>query len=399
MVKRETFFQAAHFIRLRNTRQLLRAALGLMIATCCVGAQAATDIKSIKLPQGFHIELLTDRVPSAREMTLGKTQDAHTILFVGSSDAGKVYAVSLDRGRATDVRTIASGLQRPVGVAYRDGSLYVSAVSRILRIDKVDGAFDRMSSPTLVTDHFPMETHHGWKFIAFGPDGNLYIPVGAPCNICERDENRFYNIQRIRADGTGQTVVAHGIRNTVGFDWNPVDGSLWFTDNGRDMLGDDIPSDELNRVPENTTATTHFGFPYCHQGDIPDPEFGNKRSCSQFTPPIAKLGAHVAALGMRFYSPPLTADEPFPPSFRNGIFIAEHGSWNRSTKSGYRIVFVTVDHANRVVGQDVFAEGWLGADESVWGRPADVLPLPDGSLLVSDDLAGAIYRIRYTPPR
>ena len=398
MTEKEVPYRSENLNR-RKSRQLLCASLGLAIASGCVGVRAATDLEGIVLPQGFHIELLTDRVTDAREMALGITRDARNILFVGSSGAGKVYAVSIDHGRATAVRTIAAGLQRPVGVAYRDGSLYVSAVSRIIRIDKADDDIDRMSAPTVVTDHFPSETHHGWKFIAFGPDGDLYIPVGAPCNICERDENRYYNIQRINADGSGQTVVARGIRNTVGFDWSPVDGSLWFTDNGRDMLGDDIPSDELNRVPANTATTMHFGFPYCHQGDIPDPEFGNKHACSQFTPPSAKLGAHVAALGMRFYSPPGTAGEPFPESFRNGIFIAEHGSWNRSTKSGYRIVFVTVDQSKRLVGQHVFAEGWLRDDDSVSGRPADVLPLPDGSLLVSDDLAGAIYRIRYTPPR
>jgi len=328
MTEKEVPYRSENLNR-RKSRQLLCASLGLAIASGCVGVRAATDLEGIVLPQGFHIELLTDRVTDAREMALGITRDARNILFVGSSGAGKVYAVSIDHGRATAVRTIAAGLQRPVGVAYRDGSLYVSAVSRILRIDKADDDIDRMSAPTVVTDHFPSETHHGWKFIAFGPDGDLYIPVGAPCNICERDENRYYNIQRI----------------------------------------------------------------------IPDPEFGNKHACSQFTPPSAKLGAHVAALGMRFYSPPGTAGEPFPESFRNGIFIAEHGSWNRSTKSGYRIVFVTVDQSNRVVGQHVFAEGWLRDDDSVSGRPADVLPLPDGSLLVSDDLAGAIYRIRYTPPR
>ena len=378
--------------------RILLAVLGLLIASVAPPARASLDIASIRLPPGFHIEVLTDRAPDAREMALGRYQAGRGVLFVGSVGAGKVYAVTLDQGRATDVKAVASGLQTPVGVAYLSGSLYISAVSRILRIDNVDDRLEFVSAPSVVTNRFPIETHHGAKFIAFGPDGNLYVPVGAPCNVCERDENRYYNIQRINADGGGQTVIAKGVRNTVGFDWSPVDSSLWFTDNGRDGLGDDIPSDELNHVPAGATAPLHFGFPYFHQGDLPDPEWGGKRSCSQFTPPSARLGAHVAALGMRFYSPPDGASEPFPARFRNGIFIAEHGSWNRSTKIGSRVMFVTVDGSNKVVRQDVFAEGWLRKDESVWGRPADVLPLPDGSLLVSDDLAGAIYRIRYAPP-
>jgi hypothetical protein len=245
--------------------------------------------------------------------------------------------------------------------------------------------------PRVVTAGFPAETHHGWKFIAFGPDGWLYVPVGAPCNICEPDEKRYANIQRIRPDGSGAEVVARGVRNTVGFDWNPADGSLWFTDNGRDMLGDDLPSDELNRVSK---SGEHFGYPYCHQGDLPDPEFGKGRSCAGFTTPIAKLGAHVAALGMRFYM-----GRAFPAAYRNSVLVAEHGSWNRSRKSGYRVVRVEVNKAGKAVRQEVFVEGWLQVDaagkESVWGRPADVLVLPDGSLLISDDQAGAIYRVTY----
>ena len=376
-------------------KPLLRFAVAAALLAASAGAPAAPSLPDIKLPPGFVIELVTDRVPQAREMALGAWDGTHGTLFVGSMAAGHVYAVSLDAGRASAVRTIASGLQLPVGVAYRSGSLYVSAVSRILRIDHVDGDLDRLPTPVVVTDRFPTETHHGWKFIAFGPDGDLYVPVGAPCNVCERDESRYYNIQKIRADGSAPTVVAKGVRNSVGFDWNPADGSLWFTENGRDLLGDDVPSDELNHVPAPSAAVPHFGFPYCHQGDVPDPEFGKAKPCSQFTPPSAKLGAHVAAIGMRFYAPPASATEAYPREYRSGLFVAEHGSWNRSKKSGYRIVHVAVDR-DRVVREQVFAEGWLRADESVWGRPADVLPMPDGSLLVSDDLAGAIYRIRYT---
>ncbi len=374
----------------------LRLLFALAIAAVALPLQAALPLADVRLPPGFTIELVTDRVPNAREMALGAFDGGRGTLFVGSSAAGKVYAVTLDRGRGSAVRSIASGLAMPVGVAYRSGSLYVSAISRIVRLDGVDGDLDRLPPPVVVTDRFPSETHHGWKFIAFGPDGDLYVPVGAPCNVCERDEDRYYNIQKIKVDGGAPSVVARGVRNTVGFDWNPADGSLWFTDNGRDLLGDDIPADELDRVPANSAAVPHFGFPYCHQGDIADPEFGGKRPCSQFVAPGAKLGAHVAAIGMRFYTPAASAAEAFPAAWRGGVFIAEHGSWNRSKKSGYRIVHVAIDGptAGR---QTVFADGWLHADESVSGRPADVLPMPDGSLLVSDDQAGAIYRIRYAP--
>ena len=380
-----------------RTRTRSRIALSALFALYLCGAspaRAALPLDTIKLPPGFTIELVTDQVPDAREMALGPFEKGRGTLFVGSNAAGNVYAVTLDQGHAADVKVIARGLQLPVGVAYRDGALYVSAVSRILRYDHVDGDLSKLAPPAVVTDRLPTETHHGWKFIAFGPDGDLYVPVGAPCNVCERDENRYADIQKMHADGSGRTVVAKGVRNTVGFDWNPVDGSLWFTDNGRDLLGDDIPSDELDHVPAKTAGVLHFGFPYCHQGDIPDPEFGKQKACSEFTPPSALLGAHVAALGMRFYTPSSAATEAFPTAYRHGVFIAEHGSWNRSKKSGYRVVHVAIDGA-RAGKPEVLAEGWLRSDESVWGRPADVLPLPDGSLLVSDDQAGAIYRIRH----
>ena len=373
-------------------KRLVALGCALLFALVPPAVAAGLPLETLRVPPGFHVELVTDAVPNARAMTLGRHAGDRAVLYVGSMHAGKVYAVELDHGRARAVRTIASGLALPAGVAYRDGSLYVSAVSRILRFDAIDDRLADPPAPVVVTDRLPAETHHGAKFIAFGPDGRLYVAVGAPCNICKPDP-RHGILQRMNADGSGLEVVARGIRNSVGFDWNPADQSLWFTDNGRDMLGDDLPSDELDRVEK---TGQDFGYPYCHQGDTPDPEFGTQRPCSDFVPPVSKLGAHVAALGMRFYS-----GEQFPEAYRNSIFIAEHGSWNRSRKVGYRVVRVALDRDGRALRQEPFMQGWLqlGGDgrESVWGRPADVLPLPDGSLLVSDDTAGAIYRVVYAP--
>ncbi|WP_429549241.1 PQQ-dependent sugar dehydrogenase [Paraburkholderia youngii] len=364
---------------------MLRVAAATLLTAQALTANAALPIEKIKLPPGFHIEVLSDDVPSARAMTLSPKD----ILYVGSND-GHVYALELRNGRVTSRHMIASGLQMPTGVAWRDGALYVSAVSKIVRFDAIDSHLNDPPKPVVVTDKLPTDTHHGWKFIAFGPDGKLYVPQGAPCNICQRDLDRFALIGRMDPDGSHYEVVARGIRNSVGFAWHPVTHELWFTDNGRDLLGDDIPSDKLSRA---SRVGMNFGFPYCHGGDTPDPEFGKDHPCSEFTPPVVKLGAHVAALGMRFYDGPM-----FPPDYRNNIFIAEHGSWNRSKKVGYRVVRVITDPDGSHARQQVFAEGWLQPGESVWGRPADVLPLPDGSLLISDDTAGAIYRVTYSAP-
>ncbi|MEX3785685.1 sorbosone dehydrogenase family protein [Paraburkholderia sp. BR14374] len=365
--------------------RILRAAAATLLTAQALTANAALPIEKIKLPPGFHIEVLSDDVPSARAMTLSPKG----ILYVGSND-GHVYALELRNGRVTGRHVIASGLQMPAGVAWRDGALYVSAVSKIVRFDAIDSHLNDPPKPVVVTDKLPTDTHHGWKFIAFGPDGKLYVPQGAPCNICQRDPDRFALIGRMDPDGSHYEVVARGIRNSVGFAWHPITNELWFTDNGRDLLGDDIPSDKLSRA---SRVGMNFGFPYCHGGDTPDPEFGKDHPCSDFTPPVIKLGAHVAALGMRFYDGPM-----FPPDYRNNIFIAEHGSWNRSKKVGYRVVRVITDPDGSHARQQVFAEGWLQPGESVWGRPADVLPLPDGSLLISDDTAGAIYRVTYSAP-
>ncbi|HEY2559333.1 MAG TPA: PQQ-dependent sugar dehydrogenase, partial [Caldimonas sp.] len=356
----------------------------------CIAASAAPPIDKLRLPPGFRVELLTDAVPNARQMALGRHDAAQGIVYVGSASAGKVYAVLYGApGKPAVVHTVASGLPLPTGVAYRDGALFVGALARVLRFDGIDDKFAAAPKANVVSDRFPSETHHGRRFLAFGPDGKLYVPVGAPCNICLPDD-RHGVIQRMSVDGGAIETVARGVRNSVGFDWNPVDGTLWFTDNGRDLLGDDLPADELDHV---TRTGEHFGYPYCHQGDSPDPEFGAQHACSEFTAPAAKLGAHVAALGMRFYS-----GTQFPAAYRGNIFIAEHGSWNRSSKVGYQVVRVAIDGQGRAAAPEPFLHGFLqveGGRESVWGRPADVLPLPDGSLLVSDDTAGAIYRVRY----
>jgi glucose/arabinose dehydrogenase len=340
-------------------------------------AAASLPLASLSLPPGFEIELFA-RVPNARQMALGKTT-----LFVGSMREGKVYAIPLRGARKPVV--VADKLDMPVGVAFRDGDLYVSAVSRILRLRGIEADLKRPPPAEVVSEAFPGDTHHGWKFIAFGPDGKLYVPVGAPCNICAPDPDRYAVITRLDVKSGKTEVVARGVRNTVGFDWQPQSGELWFTDNGRDWLGDNAPPDELNRL---SRPGQHFGYPYCHGGTIADPEFGQSRRCAEFAPPVQNLGAHVASLGMRFYT-----GKQFPARYQNAIFIAEHGSWNRSRKNGYRVSVVRVQD-NRAVSYEPFVSGWA-QNESAWGRPADVLVMPDGSLLVSDDHAGAIYRVSY----
>ena len=356
--------------------------VALAAAAFAAPATAQTlQLDRIKLPPGFAIDVLA-RVPAAREMTFG----SNGTLFVASLD-GHVYAVTFEGASSRPtVRAIASGLREPAGVAFRGGALYVSAVSRILRFDDIERDLDHPPAPVVVSDRFPTDGHHGRKFIAFGPDGKLYVPVGAPCNVCEPDPTRYANIMRMNADGSGLELYARGIRNSVGFDWDPRTHDLWFTSNGRDLLGDDLPPDTLNHA---AVAGKDFGFPYCHAGTIADPEFGRKKSCSEFEPPAQSLGAHVASLGMRFYT-----GTQFPPAYRDQIFIAEHGSWNRSSKVGYRVTVVKLDAARKPIAYEPFATGWLQG-ESMWGRPADVAVAPDGSLLVSDDDAGAIYRIRY----
>ncbi|HTF20591.1 MAG TPA: sorbosone dehydrogenase family protein [Chryseolinea sp.] len=341
-------------------------------------------LNTIKLPAGFKIEVFAE-VPDARSMALSPSG----IIYVGNKDKGSVYAIKDTNGdnKADKRWELAKGLNMPNGVAFADGDLYIAEVSKISKLPAIESHLDNPPKRVTVNEDYPTETHHGWKYIAFGPDGKLYVPVGAPCNICERKEEIYASITRLNKDGSGREVYAKGIRNSVGFTWHPQTKALWFTDNGRDMLGDDIPSCELNVAAK---AGMHFGYPYCHEGSIKDEEFGNKRPCSEFTPPADKLGPHVAPLGLKFYTGSM-----FPASYKNQLFVAEHGSWNRSKKSGYVVALVKVDN-DKSSGHEVFASGWLNNDtQKVWGRPVDVLMMPDGAMLISDDQAGVIYRVSY----
>ena len=342
---------------------------------------AAAELDELTLPPGFRIAVYAADVPNARQMALGPPG----VVFVGSNAAGKVYAVVDRDGGNRTVHVVASGLNMPSGIAFRDGALYVAAVNRILRYRDVARDPAHPPKPEVVTDAYPTDPHHGWKFIAFGPDGRLYVPVGAPCNICTPPGPLHATITRIDLAGGRPEVVARGVRNSVGFDFDPANGDLWFTDNGRDWLGDDQPPDELNHL---TKVGEHFGFPFCHGNGLRDPEHNAGHACSEFTPPARELGPHVAAIGMRFYTGRMS-----PEKYRGGVFIAEHGSWNRSTPIGYRVSFVKVENG-RATSYEPFAAGWLKGGAAS-GRPADVLVMPDGALLVSDDKGGRIYRITY----
>ena len=348
--------------------------------------EASEDIplNSIKMPKGFSISVFAE-VENARSMAMSPGGT----LFVGNRNEDKVYAIKDTDGdfKADKKWVIASGLNMPNGVAFKDGNLYVAEVSRITKFSNIENKLANPGKPEVVYDKFPTESHHGWKYIAFGPDGKLYVPVGAPCNICESKDPVYASIHRMNADGTGLENFASGVRNTVGFSWHPDSKEIWFTDNGRDMLGDNVPPCELNTASK---AGMHFGYPYCHGGTIKDPEFGDKRPCADFTKPAKNLGAHVAPLGLKFYT-----GNMFPATFKNQLFVAEHGSWNRSKKNGYRLSLVKVENG-KSVSYETFASGWLDeTTQKVWGRPVDVLVLPDGSMLVSDDQAGVIYRIAY----
>jgi glucose/arabinose dehydrogenase len=346
-------------------------------------ASASLPLDKIKLPPGFSIAVYAE-VPGARSMVMSPSGT----LFVGTQRSGFVYAVKdIDGDHIADKKwVIASGMNNPNGVAIKNGNLYVAEISKVTKFTDIENHLDNPGKGDVIYDKFPTEWPHGWKYIAFGPDGKLYVPVGAPFNIGIPDE-RHASIFRMNDDGTGIEKFASGVRNTVGFTWHPITHEMWFTDNGRDMLGDDVPFDELNCAPK---AGMNFGYPYFHSGTIKDPEFGGTHEASEFTPPAQNLGPHVASLGLKFYT-----GDMFPAEYKNQIFIAEHGSWNRSKKIGYRVSLVRMKD-NKAAGYETFASGWLDdATQTAWGRPVDVLVLADGSMLVSDDTAGVIYRITY----
>ena len=361
---------------------MLRVLFFLTVALCSFKLYSKElPLQQIKLPVGFSINVFAKQVIGARSMAW----NGKDTLYVGTRGQGKVYALVDKDGdyQADQKYLIADGLNMPNGIVYYQGDLYVAEVHRIIKFENINSSLSKPPKAKTIYSDLPIESHHGWRYLNLGPDNKLYVSIGAPCNIC--NEDGYANISRLNLDGSGFEVVARGVRNSVGFSWHPETRQLWFTDNGRDWLGDDSPPDELNRV---TKIGQHFGYPYCHAGVLLDPEFGVGKSCSSYEPPVQKLGAHVASLGMAIYSGSM-----FPKMYYGQIFIAEHGSWNRSKKSGYRMTAVRLKN-NKVVSYKSFASGWLQG-QSAWGRPTDIKELPDGSLLVSDDQANAIYRISY----
>ena len=353
-----------------------------------------TFLEKIVLPDGFKIEIYASDVENARSMTLSPSGT----IFVGNRKSDNVFALIDENkdGKVDKKYLITDKLKNmPNGVAFHEGDLYVAEVNKIWVFKDIENKLELIDQngfypedPILITDDFPSDKHHGWKYIAIGPDNKLYVPVGAPCNICESRDEIYSTITRMDLDGSNREIYARGVRNTVGFTWNKETGEMWFTDNGRDMLGDNYPPCELNKV---TKPDQHYGYPYCHGGDISDPEFGSKYACEDFIKPMQNLGPHVAPLGLKFYD-----GDMFPEEYKGDIFIAEHGSWNRTKKIGYRITRVKIKD-NKSVGYEPFISGWLEKDiNDAWGRPVDVVILEDGSMLISDDYANVIYRVTYS---
>ena len=353
---------------------------------------ALLPIHSISLPNNFEISIFASDVEGARSMTWGKKW-----FFVSTRRQGKIYALhDKNKNFSIDTKiTLFEGLNSPNGIVFYKNDLYIAEIHRILKVTDVEKHIStKLRSKNykipfkVLNDSFPKDAHHGWKYLAIGPDNHLYVPVGAPCNICDKSKDNpiYASIQKMNLDGTKITPIALGVRNSVGFDFHPKTGKLWFTDNGRDWLGDDEPPCELNKVEKEGE---HFGFPYCHGGYLLDEKFGKGFSCSSYKKPFVKLKAHVAPLGMIFYK-----GKNFPSKYKHQIFIAEHGSWNRTKKSGYRVTLV---NPNKPGHFEVFAKGWHNKkDDSAWGRPVAITHHPkDGSLLVSDDYAGVVYRIFY----
>jgi len=386
-----------------SSRSLVVVCAAVLLAVGLRGApqpasqtQPAAPVATLKVPEGFRAEVFAENVTNARSMAIGPKGT----VFVGSRTGDKVHAV-IDRNgdhRADSVMVIAQGLNQPNGIAMRNGALYVATAGEILRYDDIEQRLDSPPAPVTVRADLPSARGgHSWKFIAFGPDDLLYISAGAPCNVCVSPP-MVSTILRMKPDGTVLEVFAEGVRNSVGFDWHPVTNELWFSDNGRDGMGDDMPGDELNIAPK---PGMHFGFPFCHQGDEPDPQFGAQRECSTTVAPAFTLGAHVAALGVTFYTGTM-----FPPAYRNAVLVAEHGSWNRTSPSGYRVMVGRTD-GRRVTSYTPFLDGFLpttaqvtgrGAFGAASGRPVDVLQMPDGSVLVSDDHRNRLIRVSYARP-
>ena len=340
------------------------------------------QIGQLKMAKGFKLEVYASGIANARSLRIG---DKGTV-FVSNRQLDKVYAI-VERNGKRETKVIASGLDRPNGLAFHSGTLYIGEGTKISKLERIEDSLDNPGKPTVIYSDLPNQQSHGWKFIAIGPDNKLYINVGAPCNICIPPETNA-QIRRINLDGSGAEVFAHGVRNSVGFDWHPITKNFYFTDNGRDWLSEDLPEDELNRV---TKVGQHFGFPYCHQGNFTDRDVGWGRSCNEFTPPVALMGPHSAALGMRFYT-----GNMFPREYRNAIFIARHGSWNRTKKIGGDIVVAKLNVDGTVKSVEPFITGFLHNNE-YWGRPVDLHVMKDGSMLISDDYAGAVYRVTYSP--
>jgi glucose/arabinose dehydrogenase len=344
-------------------------------------------IKHLRVPPGFRIEVWAHGFPGGRMMTRG---DKGTV-FVGTRGIGRVYAVMDKRGKRTS-KVVVEKLVQPNGVLFHNGSLYVAAINNVLRFDNIEANLDNIPQPVDMTDAFklPPEVHHNWKFLALGPDKKIYIQVGAPCNLCEINPGVHGQIRRYNLDGSGMEIVARGVRNSVGFDFHPKTGELWFTDNGRDWGGEDGFEEELNRVPRDMIGA-HFGFPYCHANGQPDPDIKVPNPCANVVLPVTTLGAHAAALGMRFYT-----GKMFPAEYRDAILVARRGSWNRTVKNGYDVLMVTATHDGKDAQIKPFVTGFLDKENNAFrGRPVDVMQMPDGSVLVSDEQNGAIYRVSH----
>lgn len=370
---------------MKVARQLVFVMMSLSASFCWANKpEQQAVLKQLHVQPGFTISIFADNVPNARSLSLGD----NGLVFVGTRDEGKVYAIQDKDGDGVAEQTyiLAENLYMPNGVAFKDGALYVAEVNRIIRFDDIAKHLQNPPKPVVVYGKFPSDRHHGWKYLRFGPDGKLYTAVGAPCNICEPDKPVYASLMRMNADGSQAEVIANGIRNSVGFDWEPGSGHLFFNDNGRDMLGDDLPPEELN---EWLKPGEHFGYPYCHAGTITDPQFGNGKNCRDYVPPVWKYKAHVAPLGMRFYT-----GSQFPELYSKQLFVAQHGSWNRSQPQGFQVVLVQFS-SGKPFAEKPFIDGWLTAGGASLGRPVDILQMPNGSLLISDDKLGVVYKVEY----